>query len=237
MEKKKTRKINKRKMSKRKISNKLLPTLIILTITSLVCIAILGIVLNKPEEILSEKLDTMTIFDNGKTQQSVYLYSDNNGDNKVIINVQLKKETKSKKVYDLKFYLDKAKLDNKIIEGLEIVVDKGQIKVGQTTIYKKRLKENEIFMTKYKNAKEEIVEACIERQSTDEVITKLKYLDKNDNEIEEKLYLEKNRGLTKVIRKNLNNEDDSFEINLDKTYYKLPENVSWFNLLEDYLAE
>ena len=226
--KKKVKKINK--------SNKILPVIILITIISLICIVVYSITKNKPEEAIIEKLDALSVFDNERTNQSVYLYSDNNGQNRIILNTTLKKESKNKKVYDLKLYVDDVNLKNKVIENLEIVAEKGQIKVGQTVIYKKNVEENEIYMTKLKKAKEEKLEVFIEKQSEEEAVINLKYLDKNNNQMVEKLYIEKNRGICKITRLNLNN-NEFVELNLDKVYYKLPENIKWFNLLEDYLAE
>ena len=235
MEKKRTRK--RRKSSRTKISNKFLPTLIVITIIGFVVIVIVAMASNKPEEVIEEKLNTLSVFDNEKTPQSIYLYSDNNGQNKLILNTKLKKQNKNKKVYELKVYTEDENLKNKIIEDLEIVSDKGQIKVGQTVIYKKNVDNNEIFMTKYKKAKEEKLEVFVENQTQTEAVINLKYIDKNNNQILEKIYVEKNRGIYRIDKQNLNDEKDSQKIKLDTVYYKLPEGVKWVDLLEDYMAE
>ncbi len=211
--------------------------MIAIILVSLVCLGVMNItkVLVKDKEAKSN-LQILSLFDNEVTNQSTYLYAENDGTNKFILHTALKKENKNKRVYDLKIYKEKTNEQGEIVENLELVVDKNQIKIGPTVIYKSGLEPEETFTTKFVNAKDQKAEVNVIRETDLELVVELKYTNKEDKVVTEKITMEKTRGIVR-IEKTSNERSMPKELNLVKTYFKLPEGIKWNQLFEDYMSE
>lgn len=232
-----TKKRTVRKRKKTKIH--FLSIMVAICLVGLVSLGIISMVNVFTKGIENENtsiINTLSLFDNEVTKSSTYLYTENDSTNRFILYTNLKKENKNKKVYDLKVYSENKSQEGKTQEDLELVVDNKQIKVGPTVIYKKGLSADESFTTDFVKAKNEKAEVKVIRENDLELVIEIKYEDKQNKLTTEEITMEKTRGIVK-IKKTLNDGSMPREINLVKTYFKLPEGAKWNKLFEDYMAE